>query len=96
MLYIADYNDANHETYLTRLLDPNAKQKRKQIIKDRIKKEIKVVMNQDEDMDARIKQMYLDKLSPNAKRAVPKRMEVVTDNAKFYIETTLQYTRKKF
>lgn len=96
MLYIADYNDANHETYLTRLLDPNAKQKRKQIIKDRIKKEIKVVINQDEDMDERIKQMYLDKLSPNAKRAVPKRMEVVTDNAKFYIETTLQYTRKKF
>lgn len=96
MLYTANYNDANHETYLTRLLDPNAKQKRKQIIEDKIKKDIKLVINQDADMDERIKQMYLDKLDPNAKRAVPKRIEVVTDNAKYYIETTLQYTRKKF
>lgn len=96
MLYTAVYNDANHETYLTRLLDPNAKQKRKQIIEDKIKNDIKLLMNQDAGMDERIKQMYLDKLDPNAKRAVPKRIEVVTDNAKFYIETKLQYTKKKF
>lgn len=96
MLYTAVYNNANHETYLTRLLDPNAKQKRKQIIEDKIKNDIKLLINQDADMDERIKQMYLAKLDPNAKRAVPNRIEVVTDNAKFYIETKLQYTKKKF